>query len=213
MKDDDPRARNNARFARFMQGRDQRGPSPLRSAYGAWKMMDEARRTIPPILLPEASGSPSDAFQQAQAAVDKMITDACLNPALVERQEGPPVNTSRAFQALQRHAAAAERHQDAKGARRAHTQGHVESRPLRGTNTQTPSGQKLRCGQEGFECGWCHFCRVKSGRPCPPQCHHCEMNSIAAKDAASHPDEAAALLLSPPANPKKKPERVRGFQI
>lgn len=210
---DDPRARNNARFARFMQAREQaqadpRGPSPMRGAYAAWKLREDARRTIPPILLPEASGSPSDAFQQAQRAVDEVISASCLNPTLVA-EEGQPVNTSRALATLQRHAEASEGHLDAKGARHAHAQARVDAQPSRATNTQ-----RLRCGENGHQCGWCHFCRKRAGTPCPQRCWYCDQDAEAAADAARHPDEAAAILTHPAdAKPKKKIERVRGFQI
>lgn len=205
---DDPRARNNERFAAIMREReeaqaDQRGPSPMRAAFGAWKLLDEARRKVPAILLPVASESASDAFQQAVAAIDKVITEGCLNRALI--------NTSGAHNALQRHAEAASGHQDAKGARRAHTQSHVENNSSRVTNT----GERPRCGQDGFECGWCHYCRQKARLACKPDCHQCAMKAVDEADAKAHPDEAGAILTHPADvnKGKKKIERVRGFQI
>lgn len=208
---DDPRAKNNARFAEYMRrlhstpaplppdeaatdGDAQaqaawaaiearlrrRGPSPLRAAYGPWKVMDEARRTVPAVLLPEAN------------------------------TEGQPVNTGSAQNALQQPAEAAGSLQDAKGARHTRAGGQQDAVASRVTNTH-----RLRCGENGHQCGWCHYCRQKSGRPCPATCHHCQMAAVEAADALAHPDEAGALLTHPAdlAKGKKKPERVRGFQI
>jgi hypothetical protein len=167
--------------------------------------MRRLHSTPAPLPPDEAAGLDDEQGRQAWAAIEARLRRR--GPVNTER---PPVNTDGAQNALQQPAEAAGSLQDAKGARRTRAGGQQESVALRVTNTNKP-----RCGQDGYQCGWCHYCRQQSGRPCKPDCHHCQMAAVEAADAKAHPDEAGALLTHPAdlAKGKKKPERIRGFQI